>query len=115
MAKKNRQQPAFEELSVSDASSSIQDLDTEELSDVLTVKQFAEQIQIPFSMSVASKRNTGKTMLISALIQALLAQRKIDMVLVMSQTVHVNEDYWFRPEMKIIGSFHLNSGNGSPR
>ena len=65
--------------------------------DVMTVKEFAKQIQVPFSMSVASKRNTGKTMLISALIQALLAQRKIDMVLVMSQTVHVNDDYWFLP------------------
>jgi hypothetical protein len=64
---------------------------------VLSISEFADQIQVPFSMSVASKRNTGKTMLISALIQALLRKRKIDMVLVMSQTVHVNDDYAFLP------------------
>ena len=36
-------------------------------------------------------------MLTSALIMALLRLKKVDMVLVMSQTVHVNDDYAFLP------------------
>ena len=74
--------------------------DVEEAHDdpgIMSVTDLAQKIRVPFSMSVASKRNSGKTLLISALIQALLAMRKVDMVLVMSQTVHVNEDYWFLP------------------
>ena len=64
---------------------------------VMNMRQFAEHIRVPFSMSVASKRNSGKTLMISSLIQHLLALKKVDMVLVMSQTVHVNRDYWFLP------------------
>lgn len=64
---------------------------------ILTVSDFAQRIRVPFSMSVASKRNTGKTLMVSALIQALLRQKKVAMVLVMSQTAHVNDDYWFLP------------------
>lgn len=70
----------------------------EDTTDVMTVREFASRIKVPFSMSVASKRNTGKTLLISVLLMELLRQRKVDMVLVMSQTVHVNDDYAFLPE-----------------
>ena len=66
--------------------------------DVLSVKEFSQQIHIPFSMAVASKRATGKTMLISVLIKALLEDKAVDMVLVMSQTQHVNADYSFLPK-----------------
>jgi hypothetical protein len=65
---------------------------------VTDVAAFCENIKTPFSMAVASKRNTGKTLLVSAIIRQLLATKIIKSVLVMSQTVHVNKDYWFLPE-----------------
>lgn len=68
-----------------------------ESGDVLSVDAFASKIKPPFSMAVASKRNTGKTLLVSALIQQLLNKNIVKSVLVMSQTVHVNRDYWFLP------------------
>ena len=61
------------------------------------ISEFAGRINIPFSMSIASKRNTGKTLLISVLIHELLERKLVDMVLVMSQTQHVNDDYKFLP------------------
>jgi hypothetical protein len=63
--------------------------------DVMSVEDLSDMIKTPFSMAVASKRCTGKTMMVSVLIQHLVYARKIDMVLVMSQTAHVNDDYWF--------------------
>ena len=65
--------------------------------DILSVTAFAERIKLPTAICVASKRNTGKTVMISALIQALIRQHKVATVLVMSQTVHVNDDYAFLP------------------
>ena len=65
--------------------------------DIMSVEAFASRIKPPFSMAVASKRNTGKTLLVSALIQQLLVKQLVKSVLVMSQTVHVNRDYWFVP------------------
>jgi len=66
-------------------------------SDVLSVTEFASGLRVPFAMAVASMRNTGKTLLVSALINELLSRGQVDMVLVMSQTAHVNDDYWFLP------------------
>lgn len=75
---------------------------TDPESGIMTAMEFAKTISVPFSMSVASKRNSGKTLLISALIQSLLLLKKVDIVLVMSQTVHVNDDYWFiSPRLRI--------------
>ena len=62
-----------------------------------TISEFAGRIKVPFSMSIASKRNTGKTLLVSVLIRELLELKAVDMVLVMSQTQHVNDDYKFLP------------------
>ena len=62
-----------------------------------SIATFAARITVPFSMSIASKRNTGKTVLISCLIRELLERKAVDMVLVMSQTQHVNDDYKFLP------------------
>ena len=64
---------------------------------ILSVTEFAKRIKVPTAICVASRRCTGKTVLVSALIQALLELKKIDMVLVMSQTAHVNDDYSFLP------------------
>jgi hypothetical protein len=62
---------------------------------ILDVETFSERITPPFSMAMASARNTGKTLLVSVLINELVVSKKIDLVLVMSQTAHVNDDYWF--------------------
>ena len=62
-----------------------------------SISEFAGRIKVPFSMSIASKRNTGKTLLVSVLIRELLERKAVDMVLVMSQTQHVNDDYKFLP------------------
>ena len=62
---------------------------------VMSVRQFAKRIKVPMAIAVCSRRNTGKTMMISVLIQELVKQGKADLVLVMSQTVGVNDDYWF--------------------
>ena len=70
----------------------------QEQDSVLNIAAFCDMIKTPFSMAVSSKRNTGKTLYISAVIRELLATEKIKSVLVMSQTVHVNRDYWFLPE-----------------
>lgn len=64
---------------------------------ILSVEELVERIKIPFAISVASRRNTGKTVYISHLINALIMNRKIDTVLVMSNTVGVNDDYKFLP------------------
>ena len=64
---------------------------------IMSVSEFTERIKVPFSMAVASMRCSGKTVLVSVLIQELLETGKVDSVLVMSQTVHVNKDYWFLP------------------
>ena len=69
----------------------------EEVDGIETIKQFAARIKIPTSIAVASKRNTGKTLLVSVLIRELLERKAVSMVLVMSQTQHVNDDYKFLP------------------
>jgi len=71
--------------------------DEDEVDDIETIKQFAARIKIPTSIAVASKRNTGKTLLVSVLIRELLERKAVSMVLVMSQTQHVNDDYKFLP------------------
>jgi len=60
-------------------------------------QEFASAIQVPFAMSVASKRNTGKTMLMSQFIQELLRQGKIYLAFVFSNTYEMNGEYDFLP------------------
>lgn len=64
---------------------------------IMTISEFATRITVPTSIAVASKRNTGKTLLVSALVRILLERKAVHMVLVMSQTQHVNDDYKFLP------------------
>jgi hypothetical protein len=51
-----------------------------------------------FTISCASKRNSGKTVLISELIKTLISEKRTDMVIVMSGTAGLNNDYDFLPE-----------------
>ena len=63
----------------------------------MTPEEFASAIQVPFAMSVASKRNTGKTMLMSQFIQELLKQGRIYLAFVFSNTYQMNGEYDFLP------------------
>ena len=63
----------------------------------MDVESFAEEIEVPFRMSVASKSNSGKTHLVSELTKQLLAGGKVYMVFVQSNTHGVNNDYAFLP------------------
>jgi len=64
----------------------------------MNVDEFAEQITLPFAMVVASKRNSGKTLMISQLIRCLVNSGKIYAPVVYSNTAHLNGDYDFLPD-----------------
>lgn len=59
---------------------------------------FAQELVVPFRMSVASKSNSGKTLLVSELIQELLNLEKIYLAFVFSNSYQMNGDYAFLPE-----------------
>ena len=64
----------------------------------MNVEQFAEDIKVPFAMVIASKRNTGKTLMVSQLIKELVRSNKVHVPLVYSNTAHLNGDYDFLPK-----------------
>jgi len=63
-----------------------------------SVEAILERLPPLFTISCASKRNSGKTVLISELIQLLLKTKHVDMVLVMSGSAGLNHDYEFLPK-----------------
>ena len=64
----------------------------------MNVEEFADLVQMPFAMVVASKRNSGKTMFVSQLIKALVKTKKVYVPIIYSNTAHLNGDYSFLPE-----------------
>ena len=64
----------------------------------MNVETFTANVQLPFAMVVASKRNSGKTMMVSQFIKALLHQKKIFAPVIYSNTAHLNGDYSFLPK-----------------
>jgi hypothetical protein len=62
-----------------------------------TVDTLLERLPKYFTMCLASKRNSGKTYLMTEIIQKLLKAKKVDMVLVMSNSAGLNKDYDFLP------------------
>jgi hypothetical protein len=63
----------------------------------MNVPDFADTISVPFAMVIASKRNSGKTLMVSQLIKELVRTGKIHVPLVYSNTAHLNGDYAFLP------------------
>ena len=63
----------------------------------MNAHDFSAMIQVPFSCAVASKRNSGKTHLMSQIIQELLKQGKIYICFVMSNSLHMTGEYSFLP------------------
>ena len=55
-----------------------------------------------FTMSMASKRNSGKSVLCVEILKALLRERRIDMVVIMSGSARLNDDYDFLPAKLVI-------------
>ena len=62
-----------------------------------TVDILIERLPQYFTMCLASKRNSGKTYIMSEIIKKLIKGKKVDMVLVMSNSAGLNKDYSFLP------------------
>ena len=69
---------------------------------VESVETLIEKLPKFFTISVASKRNSGKTVLVSELIKNLLSHKRVDMCVVMSGSARLNEDYSFLPPKLVI-------------
>ena len=59
----------------------------------MDIRDFADELKIPCSIAVASMRNSGKSVLIDQLIKRLMETKKVDSVIVFSNTAHLNDDY----------------------
>lgn len=73
-----------------------------ETQEVEGVEAVVERLPTLFTISCASKRNSGKTVLISELIKKLLDDGRVEMVLVMSGSAGLNNDYDFLPKGLVI-------------
>ena len=62
-----------------------------------TVDTLIERLPKYFTMCLASKRNSGKTYLMTEIIKKLIKAKRVDMVLVMSNSAGLNKDYSFLP------------------
>ena len=71
-------------------------------SGIYPVAEIVRRLPTYFTISFASKRNSGKTFLISQLIRELLAQKRVDMVVVMSGSAGLNDDYAFLPSRLVM-------------
>jgi hypothetical protein len=67
---------------------------------VNTVEDVVRSMKAPFSMSICSKRNSGKSFLVRNLVYELAKQKKINQVIVMSNTsgLSLNKDYDYMPK-----------------
>jgi len=59
----------------------------------MDISDFASEVKVPFSMCVASKRNTGKSVLLNQFIKAMVDSRKVDVAVIFSNTTGLNDDY----------------------
>ena len=59
--------------------------------------EFARMVKVPFRMVVASKSNSGKTVLMTQVVKALLKQKKVAVPFVFSNTVGLGTDWDFLP------------------
>ena len=65
--------------------------------DVLGVDEIVERLPEFFTVSVASRRNSGKSHLCRQLVQMLFKQKRVDVCLVLSGTAGLNKDWDFMP------------------
>jgi hypothetical protein len=69
----------------------------------ISVAELLERLPKYHTISCCSKRNSGKSVIISQLIEELIKAKRIDMVIIMSGTAGLNDyDYKFLPKSLII-------------
>jgi len=66
------------------------------------VREVVTRLPKYFTISVASKRNSGKTVLVSEIIRTLLREGRVDVCLVMSGSARLNTDYGFLPKRLVM-------------
>lgn len=73
---------------------------------VNSVAEVVRTIKVPFSASICSKRNSGKSFLVRNLVYELAKQKKVNQVIVMSNTsgMSLNKDYDYMPK-KLLTTF----------
>ena len=79
------------------SSSSSEEVKFSEFEGVLGVDEIVRRIPKFFTISFASRRNSGKSHLCRQLVQLLLRQKKCDIALVLSGTAELNDDWDFLP------------------
>ena len=68
------------------------------MSDILGVQEIVDRLPQYFTVSCCSARNSGKSVLIQELVKALIKQKRVDIVLVMSGSAGLNDDFNFLPK-----------------
>ena len=65
----------------------------------MDIREYAEQMKVPFSAIFCSRRFTGKSVMVNELMKCLVEQRKVDAIVIFSNTALINEtDYPDFPE-----------------
>ena len=59
----------------------------------MDIQEFADGVKVPFSMCVASKRNTGKSVLLNQFVVRMVESKKVDVPIIFSNTTGLNDDY----------------------
>lgn len=59
----------------------------------MNVSEYAEGIKMPTSICFASKRCSGKSVMVNALMKSFVAQKKVDSIIIFSNTARLNDDY----------------------
>ena len=89
----------YEPFSDTDSDSDIDtDTNKKEDSDIIPIAEIVKNMPVPFAISVASKRNTGKTVLSKHLIYELMKQKRINSLILLSNTADFNSDYDYIPK-----------------
>ena len=80
------------------------DTDTNEMDEpmpqqeTIPIAEVVREMKVPFTISIASKRNTGKTVLAKHLVYEMVRQKRIEKVILLSNTSEFNKDYDFLPK-----------------
>jgi len=68
----------------------------------LGTEEIIERLPPYFTISCVSARNSGKSVLIQELVKKLIKAKRVDMVLIMSGSAGLNEDWTFLPQNLVI-------------
>lgn len=68
----------------------------------LGTEEIIERLPPYFTISCVSARNSGKSVLIQELVRKLIKAKRVDMVLIMSGSAGLNEDWTFLPSNLVI-------------